>query len=192
MLHLPMIDLNQIPKLKDNDKNEATFDFRKFKVNKITNMSRSLQIKLNVVNKDSNTKNQVAFGSSQERSKASGKIFPPLQYDLNFKSVDRHQASPKLRTIRSTRIKSEISQQYCERFPYPYPCTKTETIEQKNQPSKINCLQKLMKKVKTPKIEIQLNSMKQEEFMPMSSKELKESLILLMNKYGIRQTEISK
>ncbi|CAD8136926.1 unnamed protein product [Paramecium pentaurelia] len=191
MIHLPTIDLISIPKSNENEKNEASFDFRRFKLKKITKMNHSLQIKLNIVNKDSNAKNQVAFGSSQERRKPSGKKFPPLQYDLNFKSVDRHQASPKLRTIRSTRIKSEVSQQYCERFPYSF--LKTETIEQTIQPTKLNCLQKLIKKVRSPKIELQSSIMlKQDEFIPMSSKELKESLISLMHKYGIRQNEIRK
>lgn len=42
MIHLPTIDLISIPKSNENEKNEASFDFRRFKLKKITKMNHSL------------------------------------------------------------------------------------------------------------------------------------------------------
>ncbi|CAD8051172.1 unnamed protein product [Paramecium sonneborni] len=186
MIYVPVIETIQVTKTIENDRFDASPNFQRFKYNNVyqNNFSLACKINNNPIKATSN-KHSVVFGSSQERKRTSKLILPSLQYDLNFKSVDRHQASPKLRVQRTKRIKSEKSDKQCCHSPI---INKTETIVQTTTATELNYLQKLIKRVKTPRIEKKPKiSLRQDEFIPMNSQELKESLFSLMNKYGIKQ-----
>ncbi|CAD8046092.1 unnamed protein product [Paramecium primaurelia] len=185
MIYVPIIESLQVNKTIENDRFDASPNFQRFKLNNLHQNHFSLACKINNTIKATANKNSVVFGSSQDRKRPSKLILPSLQYDLNFKSVDRHKASPKIRGNRTNRIKSEKSDKQCCHSPL---INKTETIVQTIQTTELNYLQNLIQRVKTPRVGQQHKiSLRQDEFIPMNSQELKESLISLMNKYGLKQ-----
>ncbi|CAD8049972.1 unnamed protein product [Paramecium sonneborni] len=185
MIYVPVTETIQMTKTIENDGLDASPNFQRFKYNNVHRNNFSLACKINNPLKPASNKRSVVFGSSQERKRTSKLTLPSIQYDLNFKSVDRHQASPKIRVQRTKRFKSEKSDQQG----YPSPIVKnTQTIVQNLKATEQHYLEKLIQRVKTPRIQNKPKiSLKQDDYIPMNSQELKQSLFSLMNKYGIKK-----